>query len=124
MAKDYGKLQTFVEAAIDNPKHPVFALGYRHHPALQYYDLNVRTLRAITPAQFFEEQEGGPFRWTPKLEAVMALCETPDQPETPATTPAPDGEVAALRKQVEALTAKVEALSAAPAPAPDPAPEA
>lgn len=117
--KDYSKLKQFVEAALDNPAHPVFALGFRHHPALQYYELNVRTLGAIKPEQFFAENEGNPYRWTPKLEAVMALCEQAAAEPEPVTD-----EVAALKKQVADLTAKVETLRVSAAPEPPPAAEA
>jgi hypothetical protein len=91
-------------------------MGFRHHPALQYYNLNVKELRSVTPVQFFEEQEGGIFRWTPKLEAVMALCEAAAAPApAPVAEAAPD-EIAALKAQVADLTAQVAKLAPVPAP--------
>ena len=68
---DYKKLQTFVEAALTNPKHPIYQMGYSKHPYLQSYALNVTMMETIAPQKWFEENE----RRTIDLTEIMRLCE-------------------------------------------------
>lgn len=82
MSKDYKKLQSFVEAAISNPQHPVYKLGLQHSGMLQHYAVNVATLGAIKPAQWFEDYPDK----TAKLEEVMRLCEEEETQVTQAQT--------------------------------------
>lgn len=100
------KLQKFVEAAIVNPLHPVFQLGLSHSPMLQHYHLNVLTLETIKPDQWFVDYP----LYTAALTEVMRLCE-----ETEVASAAEDAEKVELRKLVADLSAKVAALTPAPA---------
>ena len=80
--KDFAKLQSFVEAAISNPKHPVYKLGLQHSAILQHYAVNVATLESIKPAQWFVDYPDK----TAKLEEVMRLCEEEETATTQAQT--------------------------------------
>lgn len=66
--KDYSKLQKFVEAALTNPRHPLFDANSQ---ALKYYATNVSLLGTVTPQQFFDQYP----RWTTQLESVMNQLE-------------------------------------------------
>lgn len=98
---DTKKLQAFVEAALTDPRHPVFKMGMQHSGLLQHYAVNVNLLGAIRPAQWFEEYP----EYTAKLEEVMRLCE-----EDAAEQAGAESEVAALRKQLTDLAAQVAEL--------------
>lgn len=103
------KLQKFVEAAIVNPRHPVYQLGLSHSPMLQHYHLNVMTLETIAPDQWFKDYP----HYTAALTEVMGLCEAQDEEHA-----AEDAEKAQLRAQVADLTAKIAALTPPPAQTP------
>ena len=71
---DFSKLRKFVEAAIKNPKHPVYQMGMARSVILQHYALNVRgmgLIESIEPMQWFSDYPA----WTSKLQEVMTLCE-------------------------------------------------
>lgn len=102
--KDYSKLKRFVEAAITNPKHPVYQLGMQHSPILQHYAVNVSTLKTIEAEQWFKDYPN----YTEKLEAVMALCEATDEPAS--DTSAESYEVTQLRDENTKLKARVAEL--------------
>jgi len=104
------KLRRFTEAALTNPRHPVFQMGMAHSPILQHYALNVMVLEAVKPEDWFTQYPD----YTAKLEEVMKLCEAVE--ETPALAPvipAESDEVKALKAKVAELEGK---LSAVPAP--------
>lgn len=105
---DYKKLQAFVEAAITNPKHPVYQLGMVHSPILQHYRVNVEMLGSVKPEQWFQDYPA----WSAKLEEVQRLCEE-DEAELAresAKTGADSAKVKALETQVASLTATVNRL--------------
>ena len=57
--KDPQKLIRFIEAAISNPRHPVYQAGLFRAPALQHYATNVALLCAIKPEQWVKEDLNG-----------------------------------------------------------------
>lgn len=77
--KDYTKLQKFIEAALTNPLHPIYRLGYSKSGMLQSYAINVMMLESIKPAQWFADYPN----YVQRLEDVMALCESIDPPNPP-----------------------------------------
>lgn len=107
--KDYSALRDFVEAALTDPRHPVYQLGLRQSTILQHYAVNVKLLQALTPSEWFETVAP---TWVEKLEAVKALCE---EEAPPAADPMAD-----LTAQVAALTAQLAALTAPKTNEPEP----
>lgn len=106
--KDYSKLKSFVEAAITNPRHPVYQLGMQRSQILQHYALNVKStafsggLAVMESEQWFKDYP----QWTQKLTEVMALCEAEPVQEAMTDTKATE-RIAALEAQVADLTAKL-----------------
>ncbi len=104
MAKDFSKLQKFVEAALTNPAHPVYKMGMTHSPILQHYAANVTMLESMSGEQWFTDYPDK----TARLEEVMKLCEDESEespePETDSLTQ--------LRADVEALKKQMSAKSA------------
>lgn len=92
---DHTRLQKFVEAALTNPRHPVYRMGLSHSPILQNYAVNVSLLKAVKPEKWFEQNPD----LAAKLNEVMKLCEQDD----PA---APQSEIDALKARVAELEAK------------------
>jgi hypothetical protein len=113
--KDYTKLRSFVEAAITNPKHPVFALGMSKSSALQHYALNVRSkaftggLAVMESDQWFKDYPA----WTAQLEEVMKLCEE-DETAAKAEGVTESSRIASLEQTVADLTAKIADLTKKP----------
>ena len=121
---DYKKLQTFVEAALTNPKHPIYQMGYSKHPYLQSYALNVTMMETITPQKWFEENE----QRTADLAEVMRLCQedaikealpppqaggAPPQPPPPAGAPPPAGQAAdpmTMLTQIHSMMSQMMAM--------------
>ena len=68
---DYKKLQAFVEAALSNPRHPIYAMGYSKHPMLQHYAINVTMLETIKPEEWFKEYP----QHTAVIEELVKACE-------------------------------------------------
>ena len=68
---DYKKLQAFVEAALSNPRHPIYAMGYSKHPMLQHYAINVKMLETIKPEEWFKEYP----QHTAVIEELIKACE-------------------------------------------------
>ena len=104
MAKDYTKLQKFVEAAITNWNHPVYRLGMSHSPILQHYALNVKMggsgiLEVVEPKDWFAQYP----EWTAKLEAVMQICEE----DTGTVSTVAEADLAALKAENEDLKKKL-----------------
>ena len=81
MSKDYKKLQSFVEAALTNPRHPVYKMGLQHSPILQHYAVNVSLLQSIPAAQWFADYPDK----TARLEEVMAILEAEQKIENAMT---------------------------------------
>ena len=92
-------LQAFVEAALTNPRHPVFQAGLAKSAILQHYAVNVMMLETIKPEQWFKDYPA----WTAKLEEVKRLCETPE--------PAEPDRLAGLEQKIADLTARLEQLA-------------
>ena len=103
---DYVKLKNFIEAALVNPRHPLFQMGMQHSPILQHYAVNVATLGAVTPEQWFKDYPDK----TAKLEEVMALCEEQEAPVKDETHDV----LTALKVKVAELETKLAALTPAP----------
>src|SRR3990172_13005570 len=99
--KDFTKLQSFVEAALTNPRHPVYKMGMQHSPILQHYAVNVSLLNALPAKQWFADYP----EKTAKLEEVMKLCEEEETAQTQTSSP----DVAALIKRIDVLEAKLAA---------------
>lgn len=89
---DHKDLQAFVEAALVDPKHPVYRLGMTHSPILQHYAVNVCILHAVEAEQWFDDYPD----WTAKLTEVKRLCEEPEADE-----------LAALKAEVDELKKKL-----------------
>ena len=68
---DYKKLQAFVEAALSNPRHPIYAMGYSKHPMLQHYAINVKMLETIKPEEWFKEYP----QHMAVIEELIKACE-------------------------------------------------
>ena len=102
--KDFSKLRKFVEAAITNPRHPVYKMGLQHSPILQGYAVNVSLLQSMTAEQWFTDYPQN----TAKLEEVMKLCEEEETAQAGVATAE-----AALLKRIEELEAKLAAKPAA-----------
>lgn len=107
--KDFKKLQAFVEAALTNPKHPVYAMGMQHSPILQHYAVNVSIMKSVEAEQWFKDYP----EKTAKLERVMALCEA----EEPAAATQTEDETEKLRKENADLKAELAKLKTPPADA-------
>ena len=105
---DLIKLRNFVEAALTNPRHPVYQMGLTHSPILQHYAVNVMELATIPAERWFADYP----QWTAKLAEVMRLCE-----EEAAAAQEQTDETTALKAELAALKAEVEKLK-------KPAPEA
>ena len=95
---DTAKLQKFIEAALTNPRHPVYALGMHQSPILQHYAVNVSLLKSLTPEEWVKQYPAH----AAKIEEVMALCEA----EQTGAAAVPD-EIAALKSEIAALKAKL-----------------
>lgn len=100
MAKDFSKLQKFVEAALTNPAHPVYKMGMTHSPILQHYAVNVRLLQGMSGEQWFADYP----EKTARLEEVMKLCEedTPAPQKVDMTDP--DIERIKREAEIDAIT--------------------
>ena len=115
------KLQKFIEAAISNPQHPVYKLGYSKHPILQSYALYVSVLETHTPERWASEYPD----YIKTMEAVMQACQ-----ETEEIEQKKNEEVETLKTEIAALKAAIAALTpAAPVtaettPAPEPSADA
>ena len=106
---DLTKLKKFVEAAVTNPRHPVYKMGLTHSPILQHYAVNVMELATIPAQRWFADYP----QWTAKLAEVMRLCE-----EEAAEKKVEADENVALKTEIAALKAKIEELTK-PAPETD-----
>ncbi len=102
---DYKKLQAFVEAALTNPKHPIYSIGYAKSPILQHYATNVTLLQAVNPEQWFREYQ----TWTDKIEEAIKILETPEPaPVAEAEKPATPEPVTEAPQQIEEAAMKVK----------------
>lgn len=116
----FAKLRRFTEAAISNPRHPVYAVGMARSPILQHYAVNVLTLEAVKAEDWFTQYPD----YTAKLEEVMKLCEEDSAAPAAVTAPEETEEFKALKAKVAELEGRLAALPA-PVEAPaEPAPEA
>jgi hypothetical protein len=71
---DYKRLQAFVEAALTNPRHPLYSIGYAKSELLTHYATNVIALEVIKPEQWFKEYP----QYTARLEEAIKILETPE----------------------------------------------
>jgi hypothetical protein len=112
------KLQQFVEAAISNPRHPVYQAGMAKSPALQHYALNVSMLGAVKAEDWFVQYP----EWTGKLNEVMVYCEAEQAADAAAQTEEQKlrATVDDLNGKVAGLMAKIEAMTPPAAPAAEP----
>lgn len=113
--KDHTKLQKFVEAALTNPRHPVYP-AMRHSPILQHYALNVKgvgLLNTIEAKDWFEQYP----LWTERLEQVMTMCETEAAEQADAGSTETTTQLKAENTRLQARIAELE--NTAPAAAPE-----
>lgn len=97
--QDNSKRQKFMEAAITNPAHPVYKVGWVRSPVLQHYALNVMQLEYMTPEKWFETARPD---WLEQLDKVIELCEAEVKKENEAAD-----ELSQLKAEVAALKAKL-----------------
>lgn len=101
---DYKKLQAFVEAALTNPKHPIYTIGYAKSSILQHYATNVMVLEAIKPEQWFKEYP----QYTAKIEEAIKILETPEPAPVVEAAPAPVAPVTEAAQPLEEVAMKVK----------------
>ena len=116
--KQWAKLKSFIEAALTNPRHPIYEMGLRHSPMLQHYAVNVKgvgLLETITAEEWFESRPADAAR----LQEVMKLCEeaaAEEQAKDPgAKLAALEADNAALKQRIADMDAKLTKLTAAAA---------
>src|SRR3990167_5496217 len=114
--KKWAKLKSFVEAALTNPRHPIYEMGLRHSPMLQHYAVNVKgvgLLETITAEEWFESRPA----YAAKLRQVIKLCEeavAEEQAKDPgAKLAALEADNAALKQRIADMDAKLTKLTAA-----------
>ena len=119
---DLDKLQQFVEAALTNPRHPIYQAGMQRSAILQDYAINVALLKTMSPEQWFKEKA----EYTAKLQQVMELCETEAAEQAAAADELGQMKMAlaALRAELDELKKPKEApAETEPEPEPEAAPE-
>lgn len=102
---DYRKLQAFLEAALTNPRHPIFTIGFSKSSILQHYATNVVLLQAVKPEQWFNDYPD----YVTRLEEAIKILETPEPaPVAEAEKPTTPEPVAETQKPLEEVAMKVK----------------
>lgn len=115
---DIPKLKSFVEAAMTNSLHPLYKVGFAQSEILRHYWLNVRTIAAVAPEQWFKDYP----KWTAQLAEAMALTESMAAEDAAKAKDAVSPVVAELTAKVNELGSKLaEATAAIAALTPKPA---
>ena len=78
---DYAALSKFAEAAIKDPLHPVYAVGFAKSVILQRYAVDVMIREVVKPEQFWVDYPD----YANRIEEAIKLCEqvSPDMVTCP-----------------------------------------